>query len=165
MSPAMRQLILFSLLLAAMAAALPAQKAGDESARAAQEDDIRETVFRYQFKNAEISAAYHFIAFEDKSPPETFLRRFKDDDPPVRPLSDARIEKKPIRTVVNKKDEQGGIIFHVGQIKWISDVKADIQGSYDCGDNCEGASGIYHATKQDGRWAVDSFENSKKPSS
>lgn len=161
----MRRLILFSLLLAAMAAALTAQKAGDESARAAQEDDIRETVFRYQFKNAEISAAYHFIAIDDKNPTEAFLRRFKDNDPPVRPLSDSRIEKKPIRTVVSKKDEQGGIIFRVGQIKWISDVKADVQGSYDCGDNCEGASGTYHTVKQDGRWAVDSFENSKKPSS
>jgi hypothetical protein len=161
----MRRLILLSLLLAAMAAALPAQKAGDESARAAQEDDIRETVFRYQFKNAEISAAYHFIAVDEKNPTEAFLKRFKDDYPPVRPLSESRIEKKPIRTVVDKKDEQGGIIFHVGHIKWVSDVKADVEGSYDCGDNCEGASGTYHAVKQDGHWGVDSFENSKKPSS
>jgi hypothetical protein len=161
----MRQLVLFSLILAAAAAALPAQKAADDSARAAQEDDVREAVFRYQFKNTSISAAYHFLAIDDKNPTEAFLKRFKDDDPPVRPLSEARIEKKPIRTVVNKRDDQGGIIFHVGHIKWISDVKADVEGSYDCGDNCEGASGTYHAVKQDGRWTVGTFENSKRPSS
>jgi len=164
MAPAMRRLIALSLLLAAAATALPAQKAADESARAGQEDDVREAVFRYQFKNTSISAAYHFLAIDDKNPTEAFLKRFKDDDPPVRPLSEARIEKKPIRTVVNKKDDQGGIIFHVGRIKWVSDVKADVEGSYDCGDNCEGASGTYHAVKQDGRWAVDSFDAQVKSS-
>lgn len=161
----MNRFIFLSLVLAAAAATLPAQKPADDSARFAQEDDVRESVFRYQFKNTGISAAYHFIALDDKSPSDVFLKRFKDDDPPVRPISESHIEKKPIRTVVDKRDGQSGIIFNVGHITWISDVKADVEGSYDCGDNCEGASGIYHATKQGDHWTVDSFDNAKKPSS
>ncbi|HEV3218196.1 MAG TPA: hypothetical protein VGZ48_00385 [Candidatus Acidoferrales bacterium] len=160
----MRRLIFVSMLLAAAGAALSAQKPADESARAGQEDDVREAVFRYQFKNTGLPAAYHFIAFDEKNPPDAFLKRFRDDDPPVRPISESHIEKKPIRTVVSKKDGQGGIIFNLGHVKWISDVKAEVEGSYDCGDNCEGVSGTYHAVKQDGRWSVESFDTPKKSS-
>ncbi len=161
----MRRLILLSLLLMAAAAALPAQRAADESSHAAQEDDIREAVFRYQFKNTGLNLAYNFIAIDDKNPSDAFVRRFKDDDPPVRPISESHVEKKPIRTVVSKKDGQNGIIFRVGHIKWVSDVRANVEGSFDCADNCTGASGVYHAVKQDGHWTVESFDDSKKPSS
>jgi hypothetical protein len=162
MFPDMRRLILLSLVLTASAVALPAQKAADDSARAGQEDDVREAVFRYQFKNTGLNVSYHFIAIDDKSPSDTFVKRFKDDDPPVRPISESHIEKKPIRTVVSKKNGQNGIIFRVGRVKWVSDVKADVEGSFECGDNCAGASGIYHAAKQDGHWTVESFNAAEK---
>ncbi len=158
-------LIFLSLILAAGAAALSPQKSADDTARGAQEDDVREAVFRYQFKNIGLNATYHFIAVDDKNPSDAFLKRFKDDDPPVRPISESHVEKKPIRTVVSKKDGQSGIIFNVGRVKWVSDVKSDVEGSYECGDNCEGASGTYHAVKQDGHWTVESFDASKKSSS
>src|SRR5271169_2410378 len=99
MASVMKRLVLFTLLLVAVAAALPAQKAADNSSHAAQEDDLRETIFRYQFKNTGLSVSYHFIAIDDKSPSDAFVKRFKDDDPPVRPISESHIEKKPIRTV------------------------------------------------------------------
>jgi hypothetical protein len=166
MATGMRRLIFFALLLAAVAAAaLPAQKNAGESPRPAEDDDVREAVFRYQFHNAGISLAYHFIAIDDKNPSDAFLRRFKDDDPPVRPISESRIEKKPIRTVVSKKDGQNGIIFRVGRIKWVSDAKADVEGNFECGDNCTGATGVYHAVKQDGHWTVESFSPAEKSSS
>jgi hypothetical protein len=164
MSPGMRRLVFLSLLLTAAAAALPAQKRADDSARGSQEDDIREAVFRFQFKNTGLNVSYHFIAIDDKSPSDSFVKRFKDDDPPVRPISESHIEKKPIRTVVSKKNGQNGIIFRVGRIKWVSDLKADVEGSYECGDNCAGASGAYHAVKQDGHWAVESFSATEKSS-
>ena len=117
MATGMRRQILFALLLTAVAAAaLPAQKNAEGSGRPAEEDDVREAVFRYQFHNTGIALAYHFIAIDDKSPSDAFVKRFKDDDPPVRPISESRIEKKPIRTVVSKKDGQNGIIFRVGDI-------------------------------------------------
>ncbi len=165
MASGMRRLIFFTALLAAVAAALPAQKAADNSSHSAQEDDLRETVFRYQFKNTGLNVSYHFIAIDDKSPSDAFVKRFKDDDPPVRPISESHIEKKPIRTVVSKKNGENGIIFREGRIKWISDVKADVEGGYECGDNCAGASGVYHAVKQDGRWTVESFNAADKSSS
>ena len=165
MASGMRQLVFFTLLLAAAAAAaLPAQKAADDASRAAQEDDVREAVFRYQFRNAGVNLAYHFIAVDDKNPSDAFVKRFKDDDPPVRPISESKVEKKPIRTVVSKKDGQNGIIFRVGHIRWISDTKVDVDGSYDCADNCQGASGVYHAVKQDGHWIVESFNATDKSS-
>jgi hypothetical protein len=166
MATGMRRQILFAILLAAIAAAaLPAQKNNGDSARPSEDDDVREAVFRYQFRNTGINLAYHFIAVDDKSPSDAFVKRFKDDDPPVRPISESRIEKKPIRTVVSKKDGQNGIIFRVGHIKWVSDAKADVNGNFECGDNCTGVTGVYHAVKQDGHWTVESFSATEKSSS
>jgi len=154
----MRRLLVLGLILAASVAAKTAPKGAGNASQPARDDDVREAVFRYQFRNTGLSVAIHFIAVDGKNPSDAFLKRFRDDDPPVRPISESRVEKKPIRTVVDKKSGQSGIIFRVGTIKWISGEKADVEGSYECGDNCTGAAGVYHAVLQDGHWTVESFD-------
>jgi hypothetical protein len=145
-------------LFAAFVAAAPIQKGASESPRAAQEDNIREAVFRYQFQHVELIFAYHFIAIDGKNPSEAFLQRFRDLDPPVRPLSEAERVKKPMRMVVNKNDQKQGVIFYLGPVKWISDTKADVEGRFECGDTCDEYSGVYHVSGQGNSWVVDSFE-------
>jgi len=144
-----------------IAAAAPAQKAA-ESPRAAQDDNVREAVFRYQFAHVELIFAYHFIAIDGKNPPEAFLQRFHDFEPPVRPLSEAERIKKPLRMIVNKNDQKQGVIFYLGQVKWISDVRADVEGRFECGDTCDEYSGVYHVSKQGNDWVVDSFEKASQ---
>lgn len=167
MVPIMKPFII-SLFLAALIAipGSPApQKGASESPRAAQEDNIREAVIRYQIKKLELVVAYHFIAINGKNPPEAFILRFRDLDPPVRPISESLSVKKPMRAIMSRKDQKQGVIFRVGDIKWISDAKVDVESSLECGDSCDETSGLYHVTSQDGKWVVESFDPAPKKSS
>jgi hypothetical protein len=164
MVSSMKSFIL-AFVLAALAAAPVTQKGAAESPRSAQEENIREAVFRYQFAHVELIFAYHFIAIDGKNPSEEFLHRFRDSDPPVRPISDAERVKKPMKMVVSKDDQKQGVIFYLGPIKWNSDGKAEVEGRFECGDTCDELSGVYHVTLQDGHWVVESFDTGNKPSS
>jgi hypothetical protein len=164
MIPSVKSLLI-SFLLATIAAAPVAQKGVAPSPHSAQEDDIREAVFRYQFTHVELIFAYHFIAIDGKNPSEAFLQRFREDDPPVRPISEAERVKKPMRMVVSRNDQKQGVIFYLGPIKWISDTKVDVEGRFECGDTCDEYSGVYHVTKQNNNWVVESFDSAGKAGS
>jgi hypothetical protein len=149
--------ILISVLMAAFVAAPMVQKGGEPS-RADQEDNLREAVFHYQFKSFELLVAYHFISVNGKNPSAAMLQRFHGEQPPVLPVSECEKLKKPMKLVQNRNDYKQGVLFNQGQIKWISDTKADVDGSFECGDICDEATGVYHASRQDNKWVVDSFD-------
>jgi hypothetical protein len=161
--------ILIPFLLAMLASTPAAQKTpapAPAATRAAQEEDIREALFRYQFSAEPLVFEYHFISIEGKSPSKTFLERFNEDTPEVAPISDAEKTKKPIRMIVGKKDQKQGVIFDQGAIKWISDTKVDIDGHSECGDTCDERAGTYHLSKQGDRWVVTAVDyTSGKPGS
>jgi hypothetical protein len=158
----MRSLITLILLASLAVSPLP-QKNPPDAGRPSRDDDVRESVIRYQFKAINLVVAFHFISIDDKNPSDAFLLRFRDDDPPVRPISEARIIRKPIRSVIDRKTSKEGAIFRVGSIKWISDVKVDVAGGYECGDSCDEKSGVFHVSKQGDQWVVDSFAPAGKP--
>jgi hypothetical protein len=164
MFPAMK-LLLIPFLLAALAAAPAAQKSDGNSSQASQEDDVRVAVFHYQFKNVELAFAYYFISVDGKKPSSSFLQRFRDEAPPVESISECVRVKKPIRGIVSRKDDKPGIIFNVGSIKWISAIKVDVAGGFECGDACTNQSGVYHVSRQDNKWVVESFEVAAKSGS
>jgi hypothetical protein len=155
--------LLISVLLAAMAAAPAPQKNSNETSRTAQEDDIREAVYRYQIKNFDLVVAYHFIAVNGKNPPAAVLQRFHGQQPPVLPVSEAEKIKKPMRQIQNRNDFKQGALFNQGPIKWISDTKADVEGGFECGDICDEASGVFHVSKTENKWVVDSFDAAVPP--
>lgn len=157
--------LLISFFLATLVAAPAMQKGSADSAQTSQEDDLREAVFRYQFKTVELVFSYHFISIDGKKPSTAFVQRFRDDAPPVESISECVRVKKPMKGVVSRKDDKPGIIFNVGAIKWISAMKADVEGGYECGDACTEQSGVYHASKQGTRWVVGSFDPAGKPAS
>lgn len=150
--------LLISVLLAAMAVAPAPQKNSNEPSRAAQEDDIREAVYKYQIKNFDLIVAYHFIAVNGKNPPAAVLQRLHGLQPPVLPVSEAEKIKKPMRQIQNRNDFKQGALFNQGQIKWISDTKADVEGGFECGDICDEASGVFHVSRTENKWVVDSFD-------
>jgi hypothetical protein len=154
----MMKALLISVLMAAFVTAPALQKNAGDPPRSEQEDSIREAVFRYQFKNFELLVAYRFISVYGKNPSAAMLQRFHGEQPPVLPVSDAERVKKPIKLIQNRNDYKQGVLFNQGQIKWIADTKADVDGSFECGDICDEASGVYHASRQDNKWVVDSFD-------
>jgi hypothetical protein len=154
----MMKAILISVLMAAFVAAPALQKNAGDSPRSEQEDNIREVVFRYQFKNFDLLVAYHFISVYGKNPSAAMLQRFHGEQPPVLPVSESERLKKPMKLIQNRNDYKQGALFNQGQIKWISDTKADVDGNLECGDICDEVSGVYHASRQENKWAVDSFD-------
>lgn len=162
----MKRKAIFVLLLAAFAI-LPvfAQKQADSSS---QDDDIREAVFRYEFKIINLQAGSYFLAVDNKNPSDALLAKFRDNMPVVKGVSDSRILKKPVVTIVDKKNEQQGVIFHADRITLSGNDKADVEGGYECGDLCDVVHGTYHLAKDDGAWVVKGFDpakNSAKSSS
>ena len=155
--------LLISVLIAAAVTAPAAQKNSGDSSRGAQDDAIRETVYRYQIKNFDLVVAYHFIAVNGKNPPASVLQRLHGEQPPVLPVSDAERIKKPMRLIQNRNDFKQGVLFNQGQIKWISDTKADVDGGFECGDICDEASGVYHVSRVENKWIVDSFDAATAP--
>jgi hypothetical protein len=160
---AMIKALLTSFLIAATIAAPASQKNSGDSSRGALEDDLREIVYRYQIKNFDLIVAYHFIAVNGKNPPAAILQRLHGGQPPVLPVSDAERIKKPMRQIQNRNDFKQGVLFNQGQIKWISDTKVDVEGGFECGDICDEASGVYHLSKSEGKWVVESFDAAPAP--
>lgn len=152
----MKTLIL-ALLASALVAPVALSQKDARPATSSKEDDVREAVFRYEFKAVNRQADFYFIGVDNKNPSEEFLARFRDDVPIVRPISDARHEKKPVPSIVDKKTDKDGIIFRVGAVKWNSETHADVEGGYECGDLCDATEGSYSVTLQGGHWVVDSF--------
>jgi hypothetical protein len=150
--------ILISILMTAVLSAPALQKATGGAPHTDQEDNIREAVFRYQFKNFDLLVAYHFISMYGKNPSAAMLQRFHGEQPPVLPVSESEKLKKPMKLIQNRNDFKQGALFNQGQIKWISDTKADVDGGFECGDICDEASGVYHVSRQENKWVVDSFD-------
>src|SRR5713226_7658593 len=128
--------------------------------RPAEEDDIREAVFRYQFDHnaahgpaaAEhrIEAFYLSLGEKDGDPSDEFMTRFVGHEPPVRKVSACSTENL---RVVDKQTGQRGLIFRVKSIKWISDGKVEVGGGY-YEDGLSSSGNIYTVVKKDGKWRV-----------
>jgi hypothetical protein len=109
--------LLISVLISAAVATPASQKNAGDASRGAQEDAIREAVYRYQIKSFDLIVAYHFIAVNGKNPPGAVLQRLHGQQPPVLPVSDAERIKKPVRQIQNRNDFKQGVLFNQGQIK------------------------------------------------
>ena len=153
------KMLMIAALLAPLAGFARPQNA--PAANAQTEEDVREAVFRYQFKSLDLRVAFFFISVDGKNPSAAFLDRFRDHDPVVRVASDAKFEKKPIQNYVEKHTEKQGIMFRQEAIRWVSDTQADVQGSVECGDLCNPATGVYHVARTGNQWTVSSFDASK----
>lgn len=127
--------------------------------KAAEELDIREAAYRYQFgKNAsgqQQRAKSFYLSIDagdqGRDPDDAFLARFAGNTPPVKKISEC--EMSADKGVLDKKTGERGLIFSTGRIKWISDTEAEISGGYyEAGLSSSG--NIYYLKKIDGKWKV-----------
>ena len=93
------------------------------AARAAAEDDIRETVFRYQMEKQKVPA--YFLRVENKDPSPEFLKRFAGNEPPVKPASAADLSPQ----VKDKETGTKGVILGSDKITWVNDNEVKVEGS------------------------------------
>jgi hypothetical protein len=126
---------------------LRAEKAGE-----GETDDIREAVFRWQFDHNPLrqqpnAPEVYFLRTEKHFElPDEFMKRFADNQPPVRTMSRRDAASRDRRT------GEHGVMFWITSIKWESDTEVDV-GSR-CGWNGGASGNTYIVKKENGKWRV-----------
>jgi hypothetical protein len=124
-----------------------------------QEEDIRETVFRYQFDHnasaLQKSATAYCLSFgvKDADPPDEFMKRFSGFKPAVVKASMCR----PVYGVVSKHILKSRVFFRVSSIKWISDAEVRVDGGYYEG-SLSASGNTYTVKMENGKWEVTNDE-------
>jgi hypothetical protein len=128
-----------------------------KSARVSQENDIREAVFRYQFRhNSSIQgqkAGVYCLSVGEKNadPPDDFMKRFAAFKPAVQKASDCSTD--PYRGVAEKRTGRRGVVFRVRSIKWVSETEVEVVGGY-FEDGLSASGNTYAVIKTQGKWTV-----------
>lgn len=121
------------------------------------ERDIREAAFRYQFNHnisgLQKNAAFYFLSVGAgaKDPSDEFMKRFKDDKPPVKKVSQSMLGQSS--EVKDKATGKRGLIFFATNLKWVSASKAQIQAGYNEA-NLSAGSNTYILQKKGQKWVV-----------
>jgi hypothetical protein len=143
-----------SLMMFFFSISLNGQIAADADKRAAQEDDIREAIFRYEMKDR---ASIIFLSINNQDPSDAFMRRFSDVKLSVKKSSAIAPSKKPPqRWIYDRKTGKPGLALSVGKITWTSDHGVIVAGGYYCGILCAGG-GDFYVNLRDDLWVVEKF--------
>lgn len=131
-----------------------AQSQSGSGLQPAEEDNIREAVFRYQFKHnasgqQQNAKAYFLSLGKDKDPGDQFMERFKNHKPPVKKASQG-ITNNGVR---DKETGERGLIFGVTSIKQINEDEVEVNGGYyEAGLSASG--NVYRVKREGDRWVV-----------
>ena len=125
--------------------------------RAIQEDDIRESVFRYRMDHPHREGPF-FLSIDGKDPSDTFMARFASADQKVKKASQSYFKSTLPRTGLrDRSTDEHGVWFSVGAISWLSLDRVEASGGMYCGSLCAD-EGIYRLRKKDGHWVVESYK-------
>ena len=159
-----KQPIAGTVLLVVIAASGMAQTTANTSpptkAHESKQNDVREAVLRYQISSWELAAASYCVKINGKNADENFLRRFRPL--PVKGASECRKQIPPklprwLYSIVDKKTKKNSVIFDIGEIRWVKQSEAQVDGGYDCASQCM-AAGTYHLAWDGTRWTVTAFD-------
>ena len=120
----------------------------------AEQDEIREAVFRYQFEHnasgQQQTAKVYFLSFgKDQEPSDEFIARFKDHKPPVK----KRSQSKGQFEVIDKETGERGLIFSAVSIQVIDTNTVEVDGGYyEAGLSASG--NVYTVKRNHGKWIV-----------
>ncbi|HEX6902356.1 MAG TPA: hypothetical protein VF789_21740 [Thermoanaerobaculia bacterium] len=142
-------ILLLSLVLFSTACAhspAPATSAGSSPTRAADEQDVAEAVFRYQFDHnasgIQNKAARYCLSLPgDRSPNEAFIQRFAGNQPPVASADEC--------------ERVGGknLYFRIQKYDWRKDSEVWVRGGYSEGRFSSSVE-AFRVVRRNGRWVV-----------
>lgn len=125
--------------------------------RAIQEDDIRESVFRYRMDHPQGDGPF-FLSIDGKDPSDTFMARFANSDRKVKKASQSYFKKDPPPGWLrDRSTNEQGVSFLVGSISWIAPDRVEVRGGMYCGGLCADA-GTYRLEKKRERWVVTEYK-------
>ena len=125
--------------------------------RSLEEDDIRESIFRYRMEGWKSSGPI-FLSIGDKDPSDSFMVRFASSKNKVKKASQSYYKKDPFPGWLRDRstDEQG-MSLSVSSIIWLSPDRVEARGGMYCGGLCADA-GTYRVEKKRGRWVVVDYK-------
>jgi hypothetical protein len=151
--------------------------AATAQSRSAQEEEIREVVFRYlmsptHFGSHNTHKVFFLSLKEDKDPSKALMKRFAGHKPPVKKVSQSHWNPKPIQGMDasmaaalygtrDKATGQPGKIYYINEIKWLGNSKVEVSGGYYSGMR-SGASATYTVILRAKRWVVLRVKNIMK---
>lgn len=146
-------------------ASLAAQTIPDDSHPAQEAQgvvsvDVREAVLRYQISTWKLAAATYCVKVDGQDADRRFLTRFYPL--PVKGASGCRKQTpsklpKFLYTIVDKHTKKNSVIFDIGEIRWVKQTEAEVDGGYDCASECM-AAGEYRVVWDGTGWTVTAFD-------
>ncbi|MEN6372640.1 MAG: hypothetical protein ABFD64_11585 [Armatimonadota bacterium] len=120
--------------------------------RSAQENVIKEAVFRYQIKQTKDKIYFLSVGETGNADPsDEFMSRFKNNHPPVKKWSQSKYTS--MQGVRDKTTGARGVILTINSIKWKNGMNAEVEGSYFW--NVRASAGYrYTVVKKNGVWTV-----------
>lgn len=100
--------------------------------RAAQQDNIREAVFRYVFlhnaSGLQQDARVFCLSVNGRDPTAMFMSRFRNEKPRV--IRSSECAKGGWSGVRGRETGEGGLLFELTEIYWYSDTEVYVDGRY-----------------------------------
>lgn len=155
-------LIVLATLLAACAGLVSSVPVVSPTAlpRSAQEDDIREAVFRYQFEHnasgTQQTAKFYCLSLgeysKDIGPDDGLMQRFQGHKPAVKKVSQC-VYSLEVGVKDKETGQSGGLVFRVTSIRWISDTEIEVEGGYYEG-GLSASGNVYRVVQKGSQWIV-----------
>jgi hypothetical protein len=86
-------------------------------------------MFEHEAQQQKAYSKILFISVEKKDPDDKFIARFRDHIPAVKKGSES-VTSGDMGGVIDKKTGGGGMLYSLGEIKWINKNEVDVDGSY-----------------------------------
>jgi hypothetical protein len=125
--------------------------------RTIQEEDIRESVFRFRLEHTNGNGPF-FLSIDDKDPSDAFIARFATLNKTVKKASGSYFKKEPSPGWLRDRATGEKVMaFWVRPISWMSLDQVEVRGGMYCGGLCAD-TGIYRLKKKNGRWTVEDYK-------
>jgi len=122
-----------------------------------QEDNIRESIFRYRINESKSSGPF-FLSTNGQDPSASFMARFASPKQTVTKASQSYFKKEPFPGWLRDRSTDGqGISYSVGRISWLSPDQVEVRGGMYCGGLCADG-GTYRLEKKQERWVVVEYK-------
>ena len=125
------------------------------------DDDIRESVFRYQIHHNDSyqkdQAHGFYLAIAGGDPSDEFMVRFARNETPIQKASACERTSDTPLGVHDKQSGLPGIILEIDALNRIGDKEAEVTGGYFEG-GLSASSNVYHVKFKNGAWVVTSVE-------
>ena len=131
-----------------------------ESARARWEEDIGESVYRYEIKHfTPVETAVYYLSYaDDNDPGAETMKHLKGDNFPARRLSELGTYPMTNSGCYYCPTGETEFILRVGSVRWLNDNDVLVGGSLRRWVGNVDQAFLFHVVRRDGVWVVKDHE-------